>query len=327
MNDIIKEFNMISLLGILLPGALLTALFGTEFGLWERTCDYFGVTMSTGLVSTILIIAGFAFGTLLHELGDLMEKLLWSSKLLSPKTYASIRSGYAEHYLHRSDAALKAQAELESEDEPFTLRTALALSLLMGGGMAALLGGWWFLAGLLGWLVLLDRKGRIYRSWVCTMVPGSVDRTVLCLRAIGRSNAVMSFDLAARNSENQKHLDAVMRKRDLFEGFKAMARNLMLALILLGVYGAYTGGILHDIRGDILEDGAAKVVISMSIMLLLALRYYHYSYLKYKYSYEDLLAVEREQEAQAVQKPQESGPQRVAVELTVHRDRSEAVNL
>lgn len=180
--------------------------------------------MSTGLVSTILIIAGFAFGTLLHELGDLMEKLLWSSKLLSPKTYASIRSGYAEHYLHRSDAARKAQAELESEDEPFTLRTALAL-------------------------------------------------------------------------------------------------------ILLGDYGAYTGGILHDIRGDILEDGAAKVIISMSIMLLLALRYYHYSYLKYKYSYEDLLAVEREQEAQAVQKPQESGPQRVAVELTVHRDRSEAVNL
>ena len=60
MNDIIKEFNMISLLGILLPGALLVALFGTEFEVWSRTCDYFGVTMSTGLVSTILIIAGFA---------------------------------------------------------------------------------------------------------------------------------------------------------------------------------------------------------------------------------------------------------------------------
>lgn len=37
MNDIIKEFNMISLLGILLPGALLVALFGTEFEVWSRT--------------------------------------------------------------------------------------------------------------------------------------------------------------------------------------------------------------------------------------------------------------------------------------------------
>lgn len=52
MNDIIKEFNMISLLGILLPGALLVALFGTEFEVWSRTCDSFGVTMSYGLAAS-----------------------------------------------------------------------------------------------------------------------------------------------------------------------------------------------------------------------------------------------------------------------------------
>ena len=130
MNDIIKEFNMISLLGILLPGALLMALFGTEFEVWSRTCDYFGVTMSTGLVSTILIIAGFAFGSLLHELGDLVEKCLWSTRLLNPRTYAAIRSGYAAFYGRKYAEQLKAAAEKETEDEPFTLRTALALALL-----------------------------------------------------------------------------------------------------------------------------------------------------------------------------------------------------
>ena len=250
MNDIIKEFNMISLLGILLPGALLMALFGTEFEVWSRTCDYFGVTMSTGLVSTILIIAGFAFGSLLHELGDLVEKCLWSTRLLNPRTYAAIRSGYAAFYGRKYAEQLKAAAEKETEDEPFTLRTALALALLLGGGLAALLGGAWFLAGGLAFLVLLDRKGRLYRSLVCTRMVQNVDRTVHCLRAIVRS-------------------------------------------ILLGVYGAYTGGVIHEIRADIFS-GTAKVVISILVMGLLLLRYYHYSYLKYKYSYEDLLAQERE---------------------------------
>ena len=293
MTDIIKEFNMIDVLGILLPGALLTALFGTEFGLWARISLYFGVTLTTGMVSAILIIAGFAFGCLLHELGDLVEKFLWSSKLLSPKTYAAIRSGYAAHFIDRNQALLEELEKKESENEPFTLRTVLALAFLIGGGLAALLGGWWFLGGLAAGLVLLDRKGRFYRERVCTLVAGSVDRTVLALRAIGRNNMVMSFDLAAKNAENKQHMEAVIRKRDLFEGFKAMARNLMLALILLGVYGAYTGGILHDIRGDIF-DAPAKVVISIAVMALLALRYYHYSYLKYKYSYEDLMRMEQE---------------------------------
>lgn len=295
MTDIIKEFNMISLLGILLPGALMTALFGTEFGLWSRTSLYFGVTLTTGLVSTILIIAGFVFGTLLHELGDLMEKFLWSSKLFSPRTYAAIRSGYAAHYAQHNSAQLTEMKEKESEDEPFTVRTALVLCLLLGGGMAALLGGKWFLVGLLAFLLLLDRKGSFYRKWVCTKMPGSVDQTVLCLRAIGRSNQVMSYGLTAARAGSPEQLAATLRKRDLFEGFKAMARNLMIGLILLGIYGAYTGGVIHDIRADILS-GTAKVVICIIVMLLLATRYYHYSYLKYKYSYEDQLAQERKQE-------------------------------
>lgn len=291
MNDIIKEFNMISLLGILLPGALLVALFGTEFEVWSRTCAYFGVTMSTGLVSTILIIAGFAFGTLLHELGDLMEKCLWSTRLLNPRTYAAVRSGYAAFYARRYADRLKEMAEKETEDEPFTLPTVLALGLLLGGGMAALLGGKWFLTGGLALLMLLDRRGRIYRSLVCTRMLQNVDRTVHCLRAIVRSNRVMSYGLAASRAGSPEQLAAVLRKRDLFEGFKAMARNLMLALILLGVYGAYTGGVIHDIRSDIFSGGA-KVVISITVMFLLLLRYYHYSYLKYKYSYEDMMAQE-----------------------------------
>ena len=140
MTDIIKEFNMIDVLGILLPGALLTALFGTEFGLWARISLYFGVTLTTGMVSAILIIAGFAFGCLLHELGDLVEKFLWSSKLLSPKTYAAIRSGYAAHFIDRNQALLEELEKKESENEPFTLRTVPALALLIGGGLAALLG-------------------------------------------------------------------------------------------------------------------------------------------------------------------------------------------
>ena len=72
-----------------------------------------------------------------------------------------------------------------------------------------------------------------------------------------------------------------LRKRNLFEGFRTMARNLLLVLLMLLLYP----GLSFQERWQSVLYTAACVI--------LFLRYYHYSLLKYKYSYEDHLNEEQ----------------------------------
>lgn len=69
-----------------------------------------------------------------------------------------------------------------------------------------------------------------------------------------------------------------MRKRNLFEGFRMMARNLVLVLLLL----------LFCPGTSFLKEQPHKFLYGAACVVL-TIRYYHYSYLKYKYAYEDYL--------------------------------------
>lgn len=69
-----------------------------------------------------------------------------------------------------------------------------------------------------------------------------------------------------------------VRRRNLFEGFRTMARNLLLVLILIAIY-----------PGVLAEAGRIQRGFYIAACVVLFLRYYHYSYLKFKYSYEDYL--------------------------------------
>lgn len=69
-----------------------------------------------------------------------------------------------------------------------------------------------------------------------------------------------------------------VRRRNLFEGFRAMARNLLLVLILIAIY-----------PGVLVQAGPVQIGFYIAACVLLFLRYCHYSYLKFKYSYEDYL--------------------------------------
>ncbi len=301
MSDIIKEFNMIDLLGMLLPGALVTALLGTEFGLWLWMETTMGIQVTAGIVSVILIIVGFTVGTLLHELGDVLEDLLWSANLLNPKVYAAVVTGYADYYRQKNEAYLLAlAADWKGNRLGTTIRGVLMVMLALCCAVVALGGGWTLglLQGLLAGLLLMLVGERCFANLVCTRMKGNRRRlNAVCLHHLARCNRFLSFDAAAQGAEGKEHLATVMRKRDLFEGFKAMSRNLLLALVGLAMYGDQTEGLIHALRRAAL-DGPVRLGLCVLCLGLLLMRYYHYSYLKFKYSYEDQLQNERKTPAE-----------------------------
>lgn len=98
MGDIVKEFNMIDLLGLMLPGAFLTIIFGQELGAWATLRDFWGTGNCTGVISVIILVGGYFVGMLLHEMGDLLEKILWLNPLTNPRMYAALATGLSDRY-------------------------------------------------------------------------------------------------------------------------------------------------------------------------------------------------------------------------------------
>lgn len=77
MGDFTKELNIIDFLGIGIPGcALVLLIMGgqVEILLWA---NFFGTECSELTRAIILIILGYIVGMLIHEIGDVIEKILW----------------------------------------------------------------------------------------------------------------------------------------------------------------------------------------------------------------------------------------------------------
>lgn len=90
MEQIIKKINMIDILGMLLPGGLMLLLLEMDYHVLKRMGDYFEIRADKLLWIAIFLCASYFLGMLLHELGSMVEKLMWRNPLLSPRVYAAI---------------------------------------------------------------------------------------------------------------------------------------------------------------------------------------------------------------------------------------------
>ena len=271
MGDFIKELNVIDFLGILLPGAFLMLLLSCEFDVWVLLGSYWGDAddPSTAIRVTLLLVGGYIIGALLHEAGDMLEKMLWKHHAFDPHVYAARSAGIGT---------------------PGTI-TNSRFSVLCGGGSRSLRIFWAFIPLLLVWYGLFAQWAgflMIAEAWGCACVllvcaeeslTGKYFPNLAWLDQIRISDAVF---LACPNQEDYK-----IRKRMLFDGFRSMARNLFIAICVLQAYAKCSGegalsGLLSTIQGNQLYAFAFFLV-----QALLLFRYWHFSYLKYKYCYED----------------------------------------
>lgn len=99
-------------------------------------------------------------------------------------------------------------------------------------------------------------------------------------------NQPLSYNVWKVNDDNDEYVRMVLRKRDLFDGFRTAARNLLVTFILVGLHAQTPSGLTHDLREMVLQKPEFIWIIGAAVLILL-LRYYHFTYLRYKYCYED----------------------------------------
>lgn len=295
MGDIVKEFNMIDFLGMLFPGSLLMLLFGEEFGLWYMLKDFFGDENCIGTITVVVIIGGYAIGMLLHEIGDLLEKILWINPLVNPRSYAAISTRLYvqyEKYENRGeeikrfkDKKNRVIAKIPAILGPSFIIWLMHLAfpkynlLLISLGIVAIVSS-----------IIIPYIVRLLIKTVGIEMTGSAheDAPECILQAICNDDSFLMYTAANNGTSKSNVKSNISRKLNLFDGFRTMARNIFVAFCILQIYSNHSNGIISSLIDNI-HNSQTYLHLLYLILLVLLLRYWHFSYLKYKYCYEELV--------------------------------------
>lgn len=292
MGDIVKEFNMIDLLGLMLPGAFLTIIFGQELGAWATLWDFWGIDNCIGVISVIILVGGYFVGMLLHEIGDLLEKIMWLNPLTNPRMYAALDTGLNDRY---NELCNGENAPKDDHRKHPILDYAL---LCLGPSFVT-----FFVFSVFP--IISDCAVRFWNLvyFVVTYILILIVTLFLkkhwnaqwkTLRGICENDGYLMYIAAKKRASEGESKNSITRKLDLFEGFRTMVRNIFVALCILLIYAKYFSGM--ESRDSIITS-AVSTIYNSSFLLhvlffvsaILLLRYWHFSYLKYKYCYEEIV--------------------------------------
>lgn len=282
MGDFIKELTIIDFLGMLVPGSLLVLLFSYDFNVKNIWCGYFEQNPTADTI--ILLIVGYLVGMVLHEIGDLFEKVIWKTNIFSPRYYAAKKvfgkssetTSYTLLGTHTFPIRSKAQSTVLLWITSalscavlvifFMMLFALPIYLQLGSHWIVLFSLFIF-AGLLSWSYFIVIK--------------TADNNIIDILI---HNAAIQTIIYGKGTAS---------KRQIFDGFYCVMRNLLLAV---GIVNSYALAFSETSNGDSLAykiesfyHGKEKLLIYSVIVCFMAARCYHSAYLKYKYGYEDFL--------------------------------------
>lgn len=283
MPDIIKEFNMTDLLGMLVPGSVVAFFLDKQYGFLNCIEKLTHTEFSSGIIIILVLVAGYFLGMLLHEIGDILERILWWFPGFNPRLYAAHVAGLGA---------------CKKDDIPqTTLSVWIWISFILS----------FLLACFLVWISLLifEKMSMWWMWWLIFSLPlvfsllascnmwlklGKGDfRTVLReALSLCRFNKPLLYSVWEVSNNNDEYVRMVLRKRDLFDGFRTAARNLLVTFFLLGVSACKTKGILSTLRSAVLHNTDFFWIVIITLCILLW-RYYHFTYLRYKYCYEDYI--------------------------------------
>ena len=291
MSDLIKEFKMTDLLGMMMPGSLVVLLFGWEFGLWDYMSGRTVFPKGDGFLTVLVLVTGYAAGMLIHELADILEKFLWRNPVVDPRTQAVAASGYI---LPDNNSNSQQPQSDQQDDLKKDILCTLFIFVLLGAAIVIAFGTQeniiqsvfvGIVAGVVFcfffWYVMDQRLINI-----CKQYDGDLKKNKASVMLARQNNDVLTYHYQAHVYGSEEYERMVLRKHDLFDGFRTMARNTFLTILLLCDYGAMTNGALAAlyIKG---RNNPKVLSLVIVVMILLAVRFYHYTYLRYKYIYED----------------------------------------
>ena len=308
MKDLIKEFSTLDLLGMIFPGSVLMVLICAECGAWPMIEQFVGSGMIGGVKTVVILFGGYALGMLLHDIGDMAERLLWQIPVFNPKVAV---------LLYNRDASIFQFPPVQPEDDGAYQGLSDRFQLIVGVSPPyALMSSLW-----LAFLFYIEWNLRVsIESFFLTL--GSVTAIIIILTLAGKlfweekykDTDLLPYKEITGKSEqafSQKQTEYKFRttgkadgsasKVNLFDGFRAMARNLLVGVFIAYIWAHFSTGIFYQLFFSVFSSMFAAVCFYF-VLLLLMIRYWRYAFLQYKYIYEDIAYMN----AQKKEKPEQN---------------------
>ncbi len=308
MKDLIKEFSMLDLLGMIFPGSVLMVLICAECGAWPMIEHFVGSGMMSGVKTVVILFGGYALGMLLHDIGDMVERMLWQIPVFNPKVAV---------LLYNRDASLFRFAPFQPEEArahrgfsgrfqlivgvspPYAFMSALRLAFLfyIEWNLHITMQSFFLTAGAVTAIfIILTLAGKLF--W-----EDQYKNTDLLpyQEIVGKSEQVFSQKQTEYKFKTSGKTDGAASKVNLFDGFRAMARNLLVGVFIAYIWAHFSSGIFYQLFFTVFSSMFAAVCFYF-VLLLLLIRYWRYSFLQYKYIYEDMAYMDGQQAEKAESK-------------------------
>lgn len=299
---------MIDILGMLLPGGLMLLLLEVDFEVLGIMGKYFGFESGNLLWIAIFLCASYFLGMLLHELGSVIEKLMWRNPLLNPRIYAAVSTDLLFNYAKDKDvpppeefSALETgksiAQKLETKWKWFSELRKNPVANTIGNVIRMI---WRFGLSLLAWWVAYYAVGELTPKEYISYVSATF---IVCILLQWKSFSkfmVAAFDKTMRERMHQIIKDERFiqkesvtseensRKYGLFCGYYSLMRSILVLMAILQVYvSIHVGTDKTDLVQfyEMVEKLPAYPYLRYVVVAALVLRYWHYACAKYTYTY------------------------------------------
>lgn len=308
MGDFIKELDIVDFLGMLLPGSFLILLFSMDYPVDMFFMNYFGKNIDGAIKAVLLIVTGYFAGMLIHEVGDMLERIVYRTKYFNPKFYAAKVVGYK-----KIEEALSNSGYNKFSDTSFTQwknkkRLKSFLSLLV-----------WVVIFSFAFAVcfISPENSQMFFQYMIIFLAVTMLAVLIFTKIFNKlySGSVPCSDsihegILEMNSTLQCIMfdKGTMSKRRVFDGFHVMMRNIVLVIAVIQLYVYFVrleSGQLYNFLNMIYNSSWMRISVFVLIVLMM-IRWFHYVYLKYKYLYEDFLMYTEEIKKKAAASTAES---------------------
>ena len=304
MKDFIKEMNIIDFLGIGVPGCVLLLLLTGDVSVQGLWVGIFGTTSNALVQAVFLIIGGFIAGMLIQEIGDFIEKGVWSCRNLDPKTYAA-RSVGVERIIKELDGK-------DTETKPLGYDPAKCFFGILGA-VVVIYGALALLVPAISTACKVQNNSEIDRALMSTggelLLPlgfalCGAGICALCYTWRIGKEAEKLDKIRYSNPYIQTHLvdRGNASRRTLYDGFRFVMRNLVIVLAIvnvislwhpIGLYQKLAVKLCTD--PNVLPENLRYLTwLVCAVVLVMLIRWFHYAMLRYKYCFEDFLLIREE---------------------------------
>lgn len=294
---------MIDILGMLLPGGLMLLLLEMDFDPLSRMGKHLGLEAGNLMWTAIFLCASYFLGMLLHELGSVIEKLMWRNPLLNPRVYAAISTGLLYNYGDKVEAVQKTvglktgESILQENDDQensgnknkgkkikgnkgrYIWRIVSSFSALLVIWFAFGEPVWWYRAGIL--LALFCSCVALH--WQYTKILWKTANVKMYrerMHQIVKDERIIQKE-SITSEENS-------RKYGLFCGYYSLMRSVLVLMAILQIYviiQARSGGSHLVTFYEMVKRFPAYPYLRYVVVVALMLRYWHYACAKFTYTY------------------------------------------